>query len=153
MIKRETFIKIIIATAVAIVVAIVVSRLKEYFSDFNNKDFSYTKLDKSFFTSEKNIYKSNGAVYKYYYNGYYKYLYKFNIPIAIGGDYNTIQGEYIALIGKSKEDLKPANKLTRSSDGWYYLEFTSKDDYAYTQIVFNVPLDHKKSMVILEGNI
>lgn len=156
--NKQTLFNIVITIAIVIAAYLAIVGFKclymiEGFSDFSNSVFSYASLDKNYVTTNLNDYMVNGMVYKQVYNGEYNYLYKFNLPIPSGGDYNKIEGEYLVLAGKSKTDLKPVGKLQRSSDGWFYLQDITKEDYKYTQVLFNVQSDTSKNMIILEKTI
>lgn len=121
--------------------------------NFKNDDFSYSDISKVYFNTKDNDFLFNGMVFKQYYNNAFYYLYKFNLPIPQGGDYNKIDGKYTVLAGLSKDDLKIIGFLERSSDGWFYLQSATKEEYKYTQIVFSNSADNSKNIIIFQKAI
>lgn len=136
------FITVVLATYFAIVgfKCMYYNKL-EKFKDFSvknvNPDSCISHHKKYYFTmSEDSHFKFTGMLFKYKIDGDFKYMYKFNLPIPYGGDYNKVNGEYQVEVGKSKNDLIKFGNLERSSDGWFYLEKLDKNNYKYTVISF-----------------
>lgn len=101
-----------------------------------------------------NSHLDSGSVYKYKYpDNNYMYMYKFNLPNPIGGDYNKIQGKYKVFIGKDIDSLFEIGNLERFSDGWFYLNYKSDVDYKYSKIIFSVDEDPSKNKIICEKKL
>lgn len=151
--EKQTILNILTVIAIIIICYLAIIGFKclspsvEKFSDF--KSIPYKDVSKNYMTSKTTDILINGMIYKYFNDGAFQYLYKLNLPIPTGGDYNKIEGEYIILAG-TKQSLEPIGKLHRSSDGWFYLEVVTEKDYKYTQLIFNVPSDPSKNSLILD---
>lgn len=114
----------------------------EYFSDFDSSKTPNSIVKTSAMTIDKDL-LSNGFVFKHNNNGSFEYIFKFNLPVPVGGDLNTINGEYLVFAGKSDTQLNQIGKLKRSSDGWFYFVLESPEDYTYSQIIFKVDNETK----------
>lgn len=143
--------KYIIIAAIILVVLVYLFHIckKEYFSDIEFKVHK-PEVYKTYFVSKKGEFIANGAVYKHVNKDVFNYIFKFNLPIPQGGDYNKIDGKYIVVAGNTTDDAKPVGELKRLSDGWFYLEVKSKEEFKYAQIGFT---SDGKSVVLFENNI
>jgi len=145
---KETIQNIVIVISVIIVcyMAIVgfkcMNNNKEYFSTFDSSSYSSNSLCKNsltkyYFTTDQNNLKFTGMLFKNFNNNKYTYLYKFNLPIPYGGDYNYTDYQYCvyASSGKNKKSKKIGH-LRRGNDGWFYLQHFSKNNFYKTSISF-----------------
>lgn len=136
------FVAIVVASYLAIIgFKCLYNNKLEYFKEFSVKSFkpnSCTSNHKKYYftADEDSHFKFNGMLFKYKLDGKFKYMYKFNLPIPYGGDYNKVNGYYKVEVGKTKDDLKKFGELERSSDGWFYLEKTDENNYNHTFISF-----------------
>ena len=148
--SNQMFINFVILTIICVFVFLIFRKVKETFKDFDTKDLSCDFLEKKYLTTDDFL--ANGAVYKYRTGEEFTYMYHFNLPNPIGGDYNNVEGEYTVLAGSSKDDLKPLGVLKRSGDGDFKTSVVAKEDFVYTKIQFN---DKKNNVVvdILDGYI
>lgn len=155
MFQQQNIIYLAIVIIIIVIIAYISSIIfsKDNFSNFNSENFNYSKVKTYHFTSQNYDSIFNGLVFKHIFNGKYQYVYKFNLPIPIGGDYNKTEGEYIVLAGTSENDLKPIGKLQRKSDGWFYLDFSSKENLTVTKIIFNIPSDQSKNQILFHKKL
>lgn len=114
----------------------------ELFSEFKFDTDRRSVVKTSAMTIDKEL-LSNGFVFKHDNNGSYEYIFKFNLPVPVGGDMNTINGEYLVFAGKSETQVNQIGKLKRSSDGWFYLVLETPEDYTYSQVIFKVDNETK----------
>lgn len=121
----------------------------ELFSDFDSTKNPNSIVKTSVMTIDKEL-LSNGFVFKHENNGSYEYIFKFNLPVHVGGDMNTINGEYLVFAGKNENQIDKIGKLKRSSDGWYYFVIETPENYTYSQIIFKVD---DLSKILFSGKI
>lgn len=145
---------ITVAAAIFLLAVIILGffgiNFKEKFTSFKDEDYRPVYLKKSFLTKRNNDFMSSGAIYKHRLNGKYQYLYQFNLPNAIGGDYNKMHGRYIAYAGPTSNNLSKQGQLVRSSDGWYRMKVIDNKNHKYAKIVFVAP---EAKETVLEGEI
>ncbi len=121
----------------------------ELFTDFDSSKTINSVVKTSAMTIDKEL-LSNGFVFKHNNNGSFEYIFKFNLPIPVGGDMNTINGEYLVFAGKSDTQLNQIGKLKRSSDGWFYFVLETPEDYMYSQVIFKVD---NQTKILFSGKI
>lgn len=143
-VSNQIFINFVILTILGVFVFLLFKQVKENFKEFDTENLSCDFLEKKYLTADDFL--ANGAVYKYKKGDEFTYLYHFNLPNPVGGDYNDIPGEYIVFAGSSKDTLEPLGSLKRSGDGDFKTSVVTKEDFLYTKIQFN----NKRDNVVID---